>query len=112
MQYMSFGPDAGHLMEELSKQAGAQVVGIDTVLVRPEADQVALGILRDAAQGGWVVELLGADTEPDCGRGEQIRVRDVSREQIGGDTLDWETAIPDGGYVRMDLRTVQKIHIF
>lgn len=112
MQYMSFGPDAGHLMEQLLKSVGAGEVDTNTVLIRPEADGAALEILCEAAEGGWVVELLGAEEEPDEGNGDQIHLRGVDKGEIHGDTLDWETAVPDGGYLRLDLRKVEKVHVF
>lgn len=111
MQYMSFGPDAGHLMERLLQHAGASEVD-GMVLIQPEGDAAALSILREGAEGGWVVELLDREDAPDTGEGDTIMLRRVAADQIHGDTLNWETAIPDGGYLRLDLRKVERVHIF
>ncbi len=112
MKFMSFGPDAGHLMEQLLKHAGVGEVDINTVEIQPEADGAALEILREAAEGGWVVELLDEGDQPDEGEGDTIMLRGVERGEIHGDTLNWETAVPDGGYLRLDLRKVEKVHLF
>lgn len=112
MQYMSFGADAGHLMERLLRSAGAGEVSPSTVLVQPEADGAAMEILREAAEGHWVVELLDADDEPDTGEGDQIILLGVDDGVIYGYTLKPDTVDPDGGYLRLDLRKVEKVHIF
>jgi hypothetical protein len=112
MKYLSFGPDAGHLMEDLLKRAGAGEVSTNVVLLRPEADAAALELLREAAEGGWVVELLDAEDEPDEGEGDVIMLRGVEKGEIHGDTLAWETGVMDGGYLRLDLRKVEKVHVF
>jgi len=112
MQYMSFGTDAGHLMNRLLENAGISEVDINTVLIQPEADEAALEILHEAAQGGWVVELLDRADEPGTGEGDLIRVRGVGLGAIHGETVDWETSAADGGYLRLDLRKVEKVHIF
>jgi hypothetical protein len=112
MRFMSFGPDAGHLMEELLKAAGAGEASINTVELQPEADAAAMNILREAAEGGWVIEILDAGDEPDTGEGEQIMLRGVGQGEIHGETLNWENGTPDGGYLRLDLRKVEQVHIF
>lgn len=115
MRFMSFGPDAGHLMEELLSHAGAGMAGdarLRCVLIQPEADAAAMSILREAAEGGWVIEILDAGDEPDSGEGEQIMVRGISQGEIHGETLNWENGTPDGGYLRLDLRKVEQVHIF
>lgn len=112
MKYMSFGPDAGHWMEDLLKHAGVGEVNVNTVLIQPEADAAALEMLREAAEGGWIVELLDAEDEPDEGEGEQIMLRGVEKGEIHGDTVHWETGLRDGGYLRLDLSKVEKVHVF
>jgi hypothetical protein len=85
MRFMSFGPDAGHLMEELLSHAGAGMAGdarLRCVLIQPEADAAAMSILREAAEGGWVIEILDAGDEPDSGEGERIMVRGISQGEI------------------------------
>jgi hypothetical protein len=112
MQYMSFGPDVGHLMEELLETSGAGEVRPGVVRLEPEADRAALDILRRAAEGGWIVELLDHEDEPDTGEGQQIRLRSVSKGEIQGETIDFDTAASNGGYLRLDLNKVEKVHIF
>jgi hypothetical protein len=112
MEYMSFGPDAGHLMERLLAAAGTSMAEHDMVKIQPEGEAAALDILREAAEGGWVVELLDVDDEPDSGEGEQIILRQAAEGEIAGDTLSPGTGLRDHGYLRLDLRKVEKVHIF
>jgi hypothetical protein len=58
---ISFGDSAGHLMEALLGHAGVDEVDSGTVLVRPEADDAVMQLLREAADGGWIVRLDGDD---------------------------------------------------
>jgi hypothetical protein len=108
MEIMSFGAGAGHLMERLLENAGVTEISVNTVRIAPEAGPVALDILREA----WAVELLDADDEPDAGNGDQIHLCGIERGEIYGETLNWETAMMDGGYLRLDLRKVEKVHVF
>ncbi len=110
MQYLSFGADAGHLMERLLEHAGVDEVEAGVLLIHPEADHAALELLREAAGGGWTVELMDAEDSP--GAGDTIALRSVEYGQICGDILDEETSAPTGGYLRLDLRNVEKVHIW
>jgi hypothetical protein len=112
MQYMSFGDSAGHLMERLLEREGASETGDGLVLIGPEAQGAALELLHEAAEGGWVVELLDADDMPDAGQGDTIKLRGIERGEIYGDVLDDSTGDLTGGWLRLDLRKVEKVHIF
>lgn len=111
MDRMSFGVDAGHLMERLLEHAGARDAGGGVVLLQPEADTAALELLTEAAQGGWIVELLDADDEPGAEEGELIKVTKVTGEEIVGNTVDADGKL-NGGLLRLALSKVDKIHIF
>lgn len=118
MEYMSFGADAGHLMERLLAHAGAIEVNPGTVKLQPEADQAALDILREAAQGKWIVEFLDAGEEPDTEKGEQLHLTEVRVTagsllvELAGETVSYETGVRDGGWLRLPLRDIEKVHIF
>jgi hypothetical protein len=62
---VSFGDGAGHLMERLLEHAGVSEVREMTVKVEPEADDELYQVLREAAAGGWVVQLRGRGEAPD-----------------------------------------------
>lgn len=111
MDRISFGADAGHLMERLLLLAGARDAGGGVVVLQPEADAAALELLREAAEGGWLVELLDADDEPDTGEGEVVRLAKASGEEICGYTVDADGEL-DGGFLRLALSKVDRVHIY
>lgn len=111
MDRMSFGTDAGHLMERLLEHAGTRDAGSGVVLLQPEADGEALELLAEAARGGWIVELLDADDEPGTGEGDTIQLAQVTGEEVGGYTLTDDGQL-DGGWLRLALSKVDKIHVF
>jgi len=111
MDRISFGDGAGHLMERLLRHAGARDAGAGVVVLQPEADAVAMDLLREAAEGSWIVELLDADDEPDTGEGDVIRLAKATSEEVGGYTVDADGNM-DGGFLRLALPKVDKVHIY
>lgn len=110
MDRMSFSADAGHLMERLLL-AGALDAGGGVVVLQPEADTAAMDLLREAAEGGWIVELLDAEDEPDSDGGDVIRLAKASSEEICGYTVDADGNM-DGGFLRLALPKIDKIHVY
>jgi hypothetical protein len=109
MYRMSFAVDAGYLAGRLAEQ-GVPVDDDGNATITPEIEPAALQVLREAAEGGWMVELLDDDDVP--GAGDLIVVRKVADGQIGGDVVDHETVYPTGRYLRLDLAKVDRIHVY
>lgn len=112
MLWISFGSQSGHLMGQLLEHSGVGADGPDTVRIQPEADAAVLELLGRAAAEGWMVELLddGAD-EPDTGEGNLVYLNRCQAGEVGGDTMD-EDGNRDGGYLRLPIASIEKIHIF
>lgn len=112
MRYMSFGDGAGHLMERLLENTGVSEENVSTVLIQPEGYAAALQLLREAAEGGWVVELLDAEDEPGTGEGDTIKLAGVANGEICGTPVDDDGDAMTTGWLRLDLNRVEKVHIF
>lgn len=112
VKLISFGADAGHLMERLLGHAGIGEVGPLTVEVQPEADPEVLDLLREAAEGRWTVRAMDQAGEIDQVTGDDIRLDQTDRTGIAGEVLDFETGEPGGGYVFRGWGTIAQLHIY
>lgn len=113
MNFVSFGPDAGHVMEALLEHAGISEVAPGIVKVQPEADQALIALLQQIAEGGWVVELLKAGAEPDQGQGELIRVTDFhpAEGELFGALLNAD-GTETNSIMWASVHNIGKIHIY
>ncbi len=59
IETITFGADAGHLMEQLLEHVGIDEVGEMAVRVRSEGVGAVLELLRRMAEGGWIVGVTG-----------------------------------------------------
>lgn len=103
---ISFGDDAGHLMERLLKHAGIGEVEPFAVRVQPEGDGAAMELLREAAEGGWIVrttELGGELTE--------IKLDEVSSVGVHGVQVAEDGSITNVECSRRWSR-IERLHIY
>lgn len=112
VKLISFGADAGHLMERLLTRAGIGEVGPLTVEVQPEADPEVLDLLREAAEGRWTVRAMDVPGEIDRVPGDDIRLEQADHTGIAGEVLDFETGKPDGSYVFRGWGTIAQLHVY
>ena len=111
MKLMSFGDGAGHLMERLLEHAGISEVDVNTVAIQPESNAAALELLREAGDGRWFAELLNAEGTPGVGEGIEVMLSQVGNGEIRGETLG-AGGVQDGGYLRLPLSSVEKVHLY
>lgn len=103
---VTFGADAGHLMNRLLESAGVEEIDDLAVRVLPEADSALLNLLREAADGGWLVRLSGDDgTEIDT------LLRAVPPEGLFGSPVNSDGE-PIGLPVLRTWRSVKRLHIY
>lgn len=110
--FVSFGPDAGYLMERLLKLAAAGKVGDTIVKVRPEGDDAVLEMLREAGAGGRIIELMDREDVPGTGEGLVLRLREVRVEGMSPATLVGEDQDDDSGLVWVGLHNAERVHFY
>lgn len=112
MQFISFGVDAGHLAQRIAGLAGSREVAEFVFHLEPEADPEALAILREAAAGGWVVEILdGAHSASGVGMGTEISLREVVPTGLGKFNLVGDSTVT-GREQTFELARVARVHVF
>lgn len=87
---ISFGVDAGHVMEKLLKHAGIVEIEGFVVEVQPEGEEAVRSLLRNAADGGWIVELRGG------GDRDAVMLRQADRGGVQGRLVDDEGEVLGG----------------
>jgi hypothetical protein len=110
VKLVSFGADAGRLMEELLEHAGIGEVGPGTVKVQPEADGAVMELLRKADDGGWIIRVLDKPGAVD-GPGDDIRITQLDADWLRGVEVD-KNGRTTGTLVGWVWRTIGQLHIY
>jgi hypothetical protein len=110
VKLVSFGVDAGHVMEELLGSAGVGEVNAFTVRVQPEADDAVMAMLREAAEGGWVIRVLDKPGGA-AGPGDDIRISALDSTWLRGIEVN-ENGKATGVSVAWDWGSIGQLHIY
>jgi len=109
VKLVSFGDDAGHLMEELLKHAGIGEVGDMVVQVQPEADGAVRELLSQAAEGRWTVRVLDKPGDVE-GPGDDIRITGMDATWLRGREV--HDGKDTGATVSTDWGLIGQLHIY
>jgi hypothetical protein len=110
VKLISFGADAGHLMEELLEHAGIGEVDVMTASVQPEADGAVMALLREAAEGRWAIRMLDK-AGPADGEGDDVQVERVSQNGMWGEEIDGRGK-RTGTSIFRGWETIGQLHIY